>query len=325
MVTFIFAILAFLITGIIFLGALVTDDRSARNGSIIWGTIILLVSVGLLVGSMVAIVPSGHVGVKIVFGNVNTEKSLGEGLHFVAPWEKVHSSNVRLQDYTMTNRTKEGEKIGDDSLLVKSSDGLNINMTLTVQYRVDPKKAPDIYQRLGPKKMYQKTFIRPSVRDVIRNVTSEYKGQDIYGVKRNKVRAEIYKRVKEDMSNKGFICDSVRLRKVDPPKDVSVAVQKKIAAKEEIKQKEYEVKSEKMEAERKRVEAKGLADSMDILSESLTPEYLQHEYLQSMQKLVGSPNTTFMLAPFDKSLTPMINLNKDNTGSVEPPSTDKNK
>lgn len=316
----IFAVLG--LTGLFLVRRFFNKGDEGRAFSLTISSVALLVGVIFFISSVIALVPAGHTGVKVVFGNVKTERTLPEGLHVVAPWVSVTNMNVRLQDYTMSSRYSEGDTEGDDSITVKSRDGLQLTMTMTVQYYLKGPQAGVVYQELGDHKQFERTFIRPTVRDVIRNITSQYKGQSIYGEKRNNVREDIFEAVKEEFEEKGFLLDSIRLRKVDPPKDVRKAIQKKIAAKERIKQKEYEVEAEQMEAKRKMEEARGLSQSMKILTDNLTDNYLQFKYLQALQSLVNSPNTTFFVAPYDQSVTPMINMPADRTGDTPPPTVD---
>ena len=86
------------------------------------------------------------------------------------------------------------------------------------------------------------------------------------------------------------------------------AINDKIAAEQESQKMVYILQKERQEADRKRVEAAGISDAQKIISSSLTNQYLQYNYIQALKELTQSKNSTFVIAPMDQKLVPMINV-----------------
>jgi regulator of protease activity HflC (stomatin/prohibitin superfamily) len=103
-----------------------------------------------------------------------------------------------------------------------------------------------------------------------------------------------------------IIVERVLLRNVDPPEKLKQAIQAKLEAEQEAQKMAFILEKERMEAERKRVEAKGIADAQKIIANSLSPEYLQWYYIEALRKLVDSPNNSTIILPFDQKLTPLL-------------------
>jgi len=97
---------------------------------------------------------------------------------------------------------------------------------------------------------------------------------------------------------------------VELPEKVRTAIDEKIAAEQRAQQMVYVLQKEKQEAERKRVEAQGVSDAQRIVSQTITPQYLQWNYIQAIKDLVNSPNHSFIVAPYDQKLLPLLNLGK---------------
>lgn len=76
------------------------------------------------------IIPPGYVGVKILFGRVYPS-ILRSGLHIVNPLLSIKKMDIRLQAYTMSMATLEGEVRGDDAIEALTLEGLTVKLDLT--------------------------------------------------------------------------------------------------------------------------------------------------------------------------------------------------
>jgi regulator of protease activity HflC (stomatin/prohibitin superfamily) len=250
------------------------------------------ISLGGLMRSC-TIVPAGNVTVLDTFGSVRGEE-LNSGLNW--PVNPL-SSRVRMD--IRTQEVKEAIK-------VPTKEGLMAGLDISILYKIDPTKADEIYKTLGVG--YADVVIAPTLRNVTRDVVANYGSEDLYGVNRAKIASDITSQLREQYSQRGIVLENVLLRDVSLPNEVTAAIDRKISAKQASEQMQYVLQKETQESERKRVEAQGIADAQNIIAKSLTPEYLQWKYISSLEGLANSPNTTFVITPYDQKLMPMLPL-----------------
>ena len=155
---------------------------------------------------------------------------------------------------------------------------------------------------------YADVVLIPTLRNIARDVIANYQSEDLYSANRSKIAVDITTQLKDFYQQRGVILENVLLRDVTLPNEVTAAIERKIGAKQASEQMQYVLEKETQESERKRVEAKGIADAQSIIAESLTPEYLQWKYIEGLNGLANSPNTTFVITPFDQKLIPMLPL-----------------
>jgi regulator of protease activity HflC (stomatin/prohibitin superfamily) len=250
-----------------------------------------LIILGLLSSCFVQVQP-GQVGVQTLFGKVQSG-FLSEGLNFINPMVDVKLFDVRTQNYTMSGVHDEGEKQGDDAIRVLSSDGLEVSMDLTVLYRVLPDKAPEILRSIG--KEYRDVVIRPITRTKIRDYAAYYDAVAMYSTKRDEFQQRLFQGIESEFKNRGLVLEQVLIRNIDLPVSVKASIEAKINAEQESQKMRFVLDKERQEAERKRVEAQGIADYQRILTSSLTDKLLQYEQIKAQKELAASPNTKIVI------------------------------
>ncbi|MBL7775727.1 MAG: prohibitin family protein [Saprospiraceae bacterium] len=247
---------------------------------------IALVALGLLTACFVQISP-GIVGVQTLFGKVQPG-ILTEGLNVVNPLIEVVEFDVRTQNYTMSGVTDEGEKMGDDAIRVLSADGLEVVIDMTVLFRVLPNKAPEILRTIG--REYRDVIIRPLVRTKSRDFAAYYDAVSLYSSKRDEFQQRLFSAMEKEFNTRGIRLEQVLIRNINLPESVKNAIETKINAEQEAQKMKFVLDKERQEAERKRVEAQGIADYQRILTSTLTDKLLQYEQIQVQKELVKSPN-----------------------------------
>jgi len=248
---------------------------------------LILFCVGLLVLLVLSlcftVVPAGHVGVIYSFAGGVKDNEFSEGFHVKAPWESVVMYSVRTQDYTMSSIIGEGVKSQADSIQVLTIEGLTVDLDLTVYYRLDAARASEIHKTVGP--TYDEVLIRPKSREVIRTIVSGYSAQQVYSQgSRELISREILDGLREKLSGRPILIESVSLRNVVLPDKVKDAIEVKLEAEQEAKKMEFVIEKESLEADRKRIEAEGIRDSQRTIDESLTSEYLTWYWIQSLKE-----------------------------------------
>jgi len=252
----------------------------------------IIVFVAGLLSSCVVQVDAGNVGVQKLFGEVRDEV-LPSGLHFINPLLKVEHINVKTQNYTMSGIHDEGDNSGDDAIRVLSSDGLEVTLDLTVLYKVIASQAPNLVQSIGPD--YANVIIRPISRTRIRDNAVYYTAVDLFGPKREEFQSRIFASIEKDFKQRGLLLEQLLVRNITLPESVKATIESKINAEQESQKMFFVLEKEKQEAERKRVEAQGIADYQRIINASLTEKQLQYELIKAQKEIATSPNSKVII------------------------------
>jgi regulator of protease activity HflC (stomatin/prohibitin superfamily) len=264
----------------------------------------------LIIASILRIVPPGSVGVQVLFGRVLTRSTLSEGLNIVNPFVNLEIMTVRTQAYTMSIAAEEGQRYGDDAISSLTKDGLEVQMDLTVWYHLLKSEAANVFQKIGSD--YVDKIVRPAARTAIRNTAVRYMAVEIYSDKREEVQNQISKALERDFTERGIALEKVLLRNISLPPKVKNAIEVKLEAEQEAQKMEFVLQKETKEAERKKIEASGIAEAQDIIAKSLVGErgraYLSWKYLENLKNLYESPNNTILIAPYDKSFVPLLQV-----------------
>ncbi len=264
----------------------------------------------MIIGSLLRIVPAGNVGVQVLFGRVLTNATLSEGLNVVNPFVDLEIMTVRTQAYTMSIAAEEGQRYGDDAITSLTKDGLEVAMDLTVWYHLEGSEAANVFQKIG--KDYMDKIVRPASRTAIRNTTVKYNAVEIYSEKREEVQNDISTTLDRDFKDRGIILEKVLLRNIKLPAKVKNAIEAKLEAEQDAQKMEFVLLKETKEAERKKIEAAGIAEAQRIIAQSLIGErgraYLSWKYLENLQNLYTSPNNTIVISPYDKNFIPLLQI-----------------
>lgn len=245
------------------------------------GIVILLIGTAF---SAVYQIEPGEVGVQKLFGKVNN-RTLESGLNIINPLVEVVTFDIRTQNYTMSGVNDEGDKASDDAIRVLSADGLEVVIDLTVLYKVTPSQAPRILKELGTD--YKNKIVRPLCRTKIRDNAVYYDAVALYSTKRDEFQDRIFKSIETDFSARGLELEQLLVRNITLPESVKTTIESKINAEQEAQKMTFVLQKEKQEAERKRVEAQGIADYQTILSTGLSDKQLQYEMIKA---IATSPN-----------------------------------
>lgn len=246
-----------------------------------------LIGLGLF-SSMFKQINAGKVGVQSLYGSVQSGV-LESGLHLINPLLDVTDFDIQTQNYTMSAIHDEGEKSGDDAIRVLSNDGLEVVIDLTVLYRILPADAPKIYKQIGEN--YTDKIVRPITRTRIRDNAVYYDAVALYSTKRNEFQQRIFKSIEDDFKKRGLVLEQLLIRNINLPASVKTTIESKINAEQEAQKMTFVLQKEKQEAERKRVEAQGIADYQKIISTGLSDKQLQYEQIKAQKEIATSPNT----------------------------------
>ncbi len=272
-----------------------TTSKKSITGIVV-GVLIFMFLI-LIISSMVSI-DTGHKGVLYKpFGNGvdTTQVPLEEGFHFIAPWNKVFKVDVRQQQLF-------------ESMKMLSSNGLDIQMDATVWFQPRHKDLAKLIKLRGLN--YIDDVIKPSIRSAARNVVGRYTPEEIYSTKREAITQEIFDET-EKILNKNFVhLKNVLVRDVTLPPTIKSAIERKLKQQQEALEYEYRLQKEKKEAERKRIEAKGIKDFQDIVSMGISDKLLRWKGIEATLKLSESPNSKVIIVGGKDGLPIIMNAGK---------------
>jgi len=292
------------IWGVIFLIAggslIVTRMRHPdynKTTNIVGGFLVVLASVMILF-SFIRVVPAGTVGVVDVFGKV-VDDVRQPGLNMVNPFARLIVVNVKTEEES-------------EIMSVPSQEGLSIDLDVTILYRLVPDKAREIYKTVGVN--YRNIIITPQFRSACRGVTVNYEAKALYTSGREEISQKIHTELEVMLKDRGIILEKVLLRSIKLPAMVSQAIEVKLRAEQESEQMKFVLTKEQQEAERKVIEAKGIAQAQEIINKTLTPAYLQHEAIKAQTAMANSPNHTTVYIPSGDNGIPLVRYLNDDKG-----------
>jgi prohibitin 1 len=235
-------------------------------------------------------VQSGHVGVLTLFGRV-TGEVLPEGIHMINPFKSSNEMSIRTQEIK-------------ESASVPSAEGLVMNLDTSLIYHLDPEKAADVYQKIGPN--YMNVFIEPNLRAAIREATASHTANALYSGERELVAKQIRDQLTTLLGQRGILVESILLRDIQLPQTLKTSIETKQQAEQEALAMSFRLQKEKQEAERKRIEAAGIRDFQQIVAQGISPQLLEWKGIEATENLAKSANAKVVVIGNSKNGLPLI-------------------
>ena len=254
------------------------------------GRIVLAVVVLILLWSSTTSVPTGHVGVLALFGRV-TGQVMPEGIHLVNPLKDVNKLSIQTQSMK-------------ESASVPSNEGLIMSLDTSLLFRLDASQAAHVFQTIGHD--YVARVVEPHLRSTIRSVTSSHSANALYTGAREEVAIRIQDELLKLLGPRGIIVESVLLRDVQLPAMLKTSIEAKQQAEQEALRMSFVLQKEKQEAERKRIEAQGIADFQRVVTQGISAQLLQWKGIEATERLATSPNAKVVLIGNTRTGLPLI-------------------
>ncbi len=238
-------------------------------------------------------IPSGHRGVFYAKFGAGTEMGTiyQEGFSWHLPWNGMFVYKVQLQE-------------NKETLNVLSSDGATIRMEFSVLYRPIMSKLDSLQIGIGPN--YYSVSLAPAMRGTARSVAGRFTPEEIYSTKREELSAALIAGLQEAMADKFIEIENVVIRDVQIPQKISEAINFKLTAEQESQKMKFTIEKERLEADRKRIEAQGIADFQKIVSAGITSSLLRWKGIEATLKIAESPNTKVIIVGNDAGSLPVI-------------------
>lgn len=254
------------------------------------GLAIAILAVVIFLFSSLTRVESGHVGVLTLFGRV-TGEVLPEGMHVINPFKTNNEMSIRTQEIK-------------ESASVPSSEGLVMNLDTSLIYHLDPDKAADVYQKIGPR--YEEVLIEPNLRAAIRESTASHTANALYTGEREMVAKQIHDQLTTALGSRGIYVESILLRDIQLPATLKTSIEAKQQAEQEALAMNFRLQKETQEAQRKRIEAQGIRDFQQIVAQGISPQLLEWKGIEATENLSKSANTKIVVIGNSKNGLPLI-------------------
>jgi regulator of protease activity HflC (stomatin/prohibitin superfamily) len=249
-----------------------------------------VVIVAILLLASTTSIPTGNVGVLTLFGRV-TGDVLGEGIHLINPLKSVQKMSVQTQSLK-------------ESANVPSDEGLILALDTSLLFRLDRNQAAQVYQTVGEN--YAEKIVEPTLRSAIRSATSSQPANALYTNARDLVQDKILEDLKKELTARGIIVEAVLLRDVQLPAMLKSSIEAKQQAEQDALRMNFILQKEKQEAERKRIEAQGIADFQKIVAQGISPQLLEWKGIEATEKLATSNNAKVVIVGNAKNGLPLV-------------------
>lgn len=236
------------------------------------------------------IIPAGHTGVIDFLGNVS-DTNLKPGVSLVNPMAKIEKMSIKTQEL-------------QEMMSVPSKEGLSVKLEISLLFKLNSEMANDIYKTVGPN--YADIILVPQFRSVVRGVTARYEAKALYTASREKLAGEILEELEKLVGPRGITVEQAPLRQIQLPARLTKSIEEKLQAEQESQRMEFILQKEEQEADRKRIEAKGIADFQDIVSVNISNMLLKWKGIEATEKLANSPNTKVIIIGSGKDGLPLI-------------------
>lgn len=239
---------------------------------------------------LVRVIPAGHVGVIDLFGVVRTE-SLKAGIHIVNPLARVIPMSIKTQEIK-------------EQMEVPSKEGLAMQLEVSALFHLDPEKAPEVYRTVGTS--YVEILLEPQFRSVARGVTASYEAKALYTSEREHLAGLLADELRKLVEPRGITVENTPLRKVGLPSGLSASIEQKLSAEQESQRMEFVLMKERQEADRKRIEAQGVADFQTIVSAGISDQLLKWKGIEATMEISRSQNAKVIVIGAGKDGLPLI-------------------
>ena len=236
-------------------------------------------------------VPAGYVGVVDFFGIVS-EKTIPSGINIVNPLANVVKFTIQTQEHKET-------------MQVLSREGLTIGLEISVLYRLNPDSAGRVYKTVAGGD-YETIILIPQFRSISRAVTASFQASALYSTERERLGVAIQEELAKTVAPRGVTIEATPLRNVALPTQLTEAIEQKQRADQESQRMEFILTKEKQEADRKRIEAKGIADFQAIVAAGISDQLLRWKGIEATEKLANSQNTKVIIVGAGKDGLPII-------------------
>ena len=261
-----------------------------------------LLGLGLMLGGVgvagintVVIVDVGEVGVKHFLGRVDPVP-LGQGIHVINPIASVEIMSIREQSFPQSGMVEQIE--------AQTSEQMNVALEVSLLYRIDPARAPDLYARIGSEDLIKQSIVMNAIRNGVRDAVATKSINDIFSPDRAQVAADMRRAIQLKAGDRIEVVE-VFLRDVQAPAAVRQAIDEKLQREQQVAAEKFQTEIIEEQALQEIAAARGLAEAQVIITAGLTPEYLMFHYIEQLSEL---PAGSVVYVPTEGGIPLMRNV-----------------
>lgn len=258
------------------------------------GTITAALGLALFLSNTVVLVNVGEVGVKHFLGKVDPAP-LEQGVHLVNPFAGVEKMSTREQGYPGDG--------GVERMEAQTSEQLNVQLEVSILYRIDDASAPELYQRIGPEEQIESRIVLNAVRNGVRDAIATKSINEVFSPNRRDLALVMKEAIQAKAGDRIEVLD-VFVRDIQAPARVKEAIEAKLQREQQVAAERFQTEIIQERARQKVEEAKGIAEAQRIINEGLTDRYLTLRYIEALEKL---PQGSLVIAPTNGGTPVLLN------------------
>ena len=262
-----------------------------------------LLGVGLMFGGVglagintVVIIDVGEVGVKHFLGQVD-EVPMGEGIHVINPLASVEIMSIREQSFPAGG--------GVERIEAQTSEQMNIQLEVSLLYRIDPARAPDLYARIGSEDLIKQSIVMNAIRNGVRDAVAAKSINQIFSPDRAQVATDMRDAIQAKAGDR-IVVVQVFLRDVQAPATVREAIDIVVQREQQVAAEKFQTEIIEEQALQEIAAARGLAEAQVIITAGLTPAYLMFHYIEKLSEL---PAGSVVYVPTEGGIPLMRSVN----------------
>jgi prohibitin 1 len=226
-----------------------------------------------------AVVRPGEVGIRQKIGKLSDNIHTQGAVFYNPLTSKVIKTSIQTNDLVL-------------SLNLPSKEGLSVNSEISILYRLEKVKVPNIIKTYG---LAYEGIISNVFRSASADVCARFYAKDMHSGMRSNIEDEIKAQMSSILNQHGIIIESVLMKSIQLPGGLATSIERKLQAEQDAMRMEFVLQQEKLEADRVIIQAKGTRDAQKILSEGLTQEIIKLRSIEAFLELSKSPNSKVII------------------------------
>lgn len=244
---------------------------------------ILITGSALMFFASCVIIRPGQAGVKQKLGKLSNEVKTQGNILYNPITSKVIIASIRTNNLEL-------------NLSLPSKEGLSVKSHISILYKIEKDSLPKLINNLG---LNYEPIISNVFRSTASDVCANYFAKDMHSGKRAQIEDSILSRMNKLLAKDGLIVKSVLMKSIQLPSGLASSIEQKLQAEQDAMRMRFIIEKEKLEAQRKIIEAEGTRDSQKILSQGLTDQILKVKHIEALLKLSESPNAKIIMTADD--------------------------
>jgi regulator of protease activity HflC (stomatin/prohibitin superfamily) len=272
----------------------ITRGRRSPAAVKLAGTMLMVVGALIFLASSVTMISVGEVGVKHFLGRIDSDV-MEQGVHLVNPLASIEKMSIREQNFPADGSIERMD--------AQTSEQLTVTLEVSVLYRIDGQRAPELYQRLGTEEQIKNRIVLNAIRNGVRDAIATKSINDVFSPNRRELAAAMSSAIQTKAGDRIQVIE-VFVRDITAPPTVKDAIEAKLAREQQVQAERFQTDIIQEKAKQKIEEAKGIAEAQKIINVDLTDRYLMLRYIEALQNL---PQGSLVIAPTQGGMPLLLN------------------